>query len=502
MRAPLRIQTDVRPVSLDGQASPSSVYESPLGSASWAESVDGASPRVHRASRPTETTARAPSPPPAATSPLVATLPETLSPPAATSSPPRRFVPTPPRASTEQILVSPPAQVAGPSPLPTQVASPSPLPIQAPLPIQHMFPTTSPDLVPTRALSPLPRRLRHHTNASHPSDGSGSDEVVFRGSSSSASSSPAKRRRSHVRRHIGVNGDELARRTMSEGVQPKRASDAGGPRLSEARRTGQALMRRAQTGSGDDEEVSSDGREVVLFIPRAPPPPVPKVPTPPAVGAPSLPVVKIPTPPAAKVPTPPAVKVPTPPAVVVDPPVVRVVPVPPPLVRKESIPLPAASPYPGAAQFDYSPPRPEQLPRSVSPHTEGSFQSVHTADDVLRLPLDDWLEFAMSSMAAMGIPLTRATLEDLHESEDENSGGTLDGVSQADDDSDGDSPSLSLSPVSGMPSPARSGFFSATIPMPPNALRMPRPRLAPAQDTTSHHLARRFLQLDTDIRVS
>ncbi|KAG8700666.1 hypothetical protein FRC08_004569 [Ceratobasidium sp. 394] len=31
---------------------------------------------------------------------------------------------------------------------------------------------------------------------------------------------------------------------------------------------------------------------------------------------------------------------------------------------------------------------------------------------------------------------------------------------------------------------------------------MPRRRLAPVQDTTSHHLARRFLQLDTDIRLA
>ncbi|KAG9118659.1 hypothetical protein FRC07_006717, partial [Ceratobasidium sp. 392] len=144
-----------------------------------------------------------------------------------------------------------------------------------------------------------------------------------------------------------------------------------------------------------------------------------------------------------------------------------------------------------------SPPSIEHLPRSVTPRTprspptetsgsrhpeEDSFQSAHTADDVLRLPLDDWLEFAMSSMAAMGIPLTRSTLEDLHESEDEvavvaealsnssmrgvseedNNGGFFDGVSQADDDSDDDSPSQSLSDVSGTPSPthSNSGLFS------------------------------------------
>ncbi|KAG8741875.1 hypothetical protein FRC10_002336 [Ceratobasidium sp. 414] len=790
MRMPIRVQTEVRPASLMVQASPSSAYESPLESASWAMSVGGASPTVYRASPtmgyragaspmgyraspiqrtsdahvnllrgltplpshglplpapnrphsfnildrsglnlprrfsmhlpPETTTARAPSPPlvhtppPVAspTSAVIATPRKTPSPPVATSSPPRRFVPTPPRGSAERI---PPAQVASPSP-PTQFASPSPLPTQAPtpspLPIRHVFPTASPDRVPTRALSPLPPRLRHHTNASHPSDGSGSDEVVFRGSSSSASSSPAKRRRSRARRsHTRVNSDGFVRRTMSEGVRPDAGGPRLGPRLSEVRRTGQVQMRRSQTGNGDGGEVSSDGREVVLFIPRGPPPPVPKVPTPPVVEAPILHAVD---------PALPVVKAPTPPAVVVDPPVVRAVPVPPPLVRKESIPLPQASPYPGAVQLgppgvlvqseepvsnivdeprggsagsapvpvrmpsfeplqgstveprrthtlpwsppirvlsregsfhtaqdsfaedvdtdaefpsgvsvllqgvpymdderagyvstpahedespmlsaeddtiprqdvperatitsamrghvaqpaivtrqssrefvrvpgsipspprsgtparraggraegmltgrfqrgflvaptppvpspipsppssgssrthahaasipmrhdDHSPPRPEQLPRSVSPRTEvstqpdeDSFQSVHTADNVLRLPLDDWLEFAMSSMAAMGIPLTRSTLEDLHESEDErvavvtevlstpsmrgfevdeNNGGLLDGVSQADDDSDGDSPSLSLSPVSGTPSPARSGLFSTT----------------------------------------
>lgn len=131
----------------------------------------------------------------------------------------------------------------------------------------------------------------------------------------------------------------------------------------------------------------------------------------------------------------------------------------------------------------YSPPR-SGLPRSVTPRTEASFRqpeedsfhSTHTADPTLRLPLDDWLEFAMSSMAAMGIPLTRSTLEDLHESEDESVAVAealrrsslhryeeedegevemLDVISQADEDSE-DSQSRSLSDVGSTPSPSHS----------------------------------------------
>ncbi|QRV83987.1 mucin-5AC [Ceratobasidium sp. AG-Ba] len=125
---------------------------------------------------------------------------------------------------------------------------------------------------------------------------------------------------------------------------------------------------------------------------------------------------------------------------------------------------------------DRSPPSIEHLPRSVTPRTEvsvrhpdeDSFHSAHTAEEIFHLPLDDWLEFAMGSMAAMGIPLTRSALEDLHESEgegmadvisassrrgfrEEQNGGILDGASQPDEDSS-DSLSRCLSDIATPPS--------------------------------------------------
>ncbi|KAB5593443.1 Mucin 2, oligomeric mucus/gel-forming [Ceratobasidium theobromae] len=459
------------------------------------------------------------------------------------------------------------------------------LPTTSPIREPMAFPASpSPDPRIARTLSPLPPRLRRTTDA-----GSASDEVVFRASSSSASSTPQKRKRRRARLPVRAN---------SEGFTARRASDTfalvrtrpGSARVASAelRRTGQALVR-THTNGNDAGEVSSDGRDVVLFVPRAPPPLVRKesIPLPEAVRKPSLELTKpiIEPPPRRTLPflpwSPPArvfsrpelasregsfytapdsfaddtatdhfrhvstpihmdlrdveeadsmltaeedsiperatissamrghvqpvtlarrmsgefVRIPSPrqTATVLSGLVQNtgfLVP-PSPLPSGSSRHTPhSSSPMsnPNAASIpmrhdqSYSPPRFE-LPRSVTPRTElsvcspedESFHSAHTADPTLRLPLDDWLEFAISSMAAMGIPLTRETLEDLHESEDEslavlgsissarrpNSGVILDNVSQADDDSGDNDSSRSLSDVGTTPSPSASMIFSA-----------------------------------------
>ncbi|CUA67036.1 Mucin-5AC [Rhizoctonia solani] len=108
-----------------------------------------------------------------------------------------------------------------------------------------LIPTTTPPR-PTRALSPIPARLRRTTL----DPGSASDEVVFRKTPASASSTPQKRKRRRAR---------LPVRAHSEGfiVPPGK--------------TAQSLMRRGQTGDGG--EMSSDGRDVVLFVPKSLGPP-------------------------------------------------------------------------------------------------------------------------------------------------------------------------------------------------------------------------------------
>ncbi|KAG8697066.1 hypothetical protein FRC09_008090 [Ceratobasidium sp. 395] len=784
----LRIQTQTqsRPVSFIVQASPTSVFVSPVDSASWAMGPGGvspiattsayraspagyrASPTGHRASPALRASdahmdlLRGLSPLPSHGLPLPSqrphsislldrtganlprrfsmtiaspesarpvdpmsavpeSLPQTPSPPVATSSPPRRAAlspprqaaPSPPRRSMEQTPMAAPALVASPSPLPRRASSSSQFLVASPPSLPQPFPTTSSDAVPTRALSPLPPRLRYSTGASHPSEGSGSDEGALAGNSSSASSVPAARyrRRSRPRRPH--------RRAVSESIRPMRGGEGSVPR-----RTAQAMERPTSTGNWDAGEVSSDGRDEVVFVPKPPPPPVPRIPTSLAAPVLILPTVSVATPPAA--------------------------PVAPPLVRKESIPLPEASPLPGAAQLgppgvpvksepvpapavldepraeparepaepapvrppplsrkhssrltghlpwsppprvlsregsfytapdsfvedatvdtdaefpssvpgsfpdvsymddterarmmstpahmdlseleevespmlsaeeggvspqevpatvlsatrahvvqpvtltrqsshefvrapgaissrsgtparragrtgeailsgvfqqgflvsplapsppssgssrtppshvhtasilmrhdNYSPQRIEQLPRSVTPRTEvsvrhpeeDSFQSAHTADDRLRLPLDDWLEFAMGSMAAMGIPLTREILEDLHESEGEalstsslrgvseeegRGAGFFDGLLPADEDSDGDSASRSLSDVSGTPSPthSNSGLFSS-----PRYAGMSTFTTAPESTTTRPTILTTDLGFSTD----
>ncbi|KAG8730141.1 hypothetical protein FRC12_020471 [Ceratobasidium sp. 428] len=405
-RTPLRVQTQIRPVSRPVsfivQASPTSgVYVSPVDSASWAMSAGGvspvattsayraspagyrASPTGHRASPALRASdahmdlLRGLSPLPSHGLPLPSqrphsislldrtganlprrfsmtiaspesarlvdpmsavpeSLPETPSPPVATSSPPRRAAlspprqaepspprrampspprqaaPSPPRRSMEQTPMAAPALVASPSPLPRRASSSSQFLVASPPSLPQPFPTTSSDAVPTRALSPLPPRLRYQTGASHPSEGSGSDEGALAGNSSSASSVPAARhrRRSRPRRPH--------RRAVSESIRPMRGGESSVPR-----RTAQAMERPTSTGNWDAGEVSSDGRDEVVFVPK--PPPVPRIPTPLAAQILVLPTVSVAAPPAA--------------------------PVAPPLVRKESIPLPEASPLPGTAQL-------------------------------------------------------------------------------------------------------------------------------------------------------
>ncbi|CAE6471996.1 unnamed protein product [Rhizoctonia solani] len=192
--------------------------------------------------------------------PNVVSIREWSPPPPATPSPP----PTPRVYSTPNAASTP----IGPRAFPTTPVGSRAFPT-TPVGVR-VFPTspapaafpTSPS--PVRALSPIPARLRRPT----PDPGSASDEVVFRGSSSSASSTPQKRKRRRtrlpVRAHsegfIAVPGSERAR----TGSVRDRTGSAG------VRRTAQSLMRRQ---AGDGGEVSSDGRDVVLFVPRSLGPP-------------------------------------------------------------------------------------------------------------------------------------------------------------------------------------------------------------------------------------
>ncbi|CAE6505540.1 unnamed protein product [Rhizoctonia solani] len=194
----------------------------------------------------------------------------------------------------------------------------------------------APRISPVRTLSPIPARLRRPT----PDAGSASDEVVFRGSSSSASSTPQKRKRRRNR---------LPMRSHSEGfVQVPETGSRSRTGSAGARKTAQSLMRRGHTGDGG--EVSSDGRDVVLFVPKSLGPPS-------RAPSPTKPLSRVPSPIKSLSRTPSPVKLPSPsklPVRVGSPtkmssrdgsptkPPNR--PIPPPMVRRSSIPLPEASP--------------------------------------------------------------------------------------------------------------------------------------------------------------
>ncbi|QRW25368.1 mucin 2, oligomeric mucus/gel-forming [Rhizoctonia solani] len=107
----------------------------------------------------------------------------------------------------------------------------------------------------------------------------------------------------------------------------------------------------------------------------------------------------------------------------------------------------------------YSPP--ESLPESVTPPTDASrpptersnshpgnesFYSAHAADSDIRLPVESWIAFTMGNMDANGLPITRATFDELQSSEDES-------AAVAERESAGQS----LSDVGTTPSPSRSG---------------------------------------------
>ncbi|KAH7334779.1 hypothetical protein B0J17DRAFT_671471 [Rhizoctonia solani] len=227
----------------------------------------------------------------------------------------RQWTPPPPK--------TPPPQAAS-----TPNAFSTPNAISTPMAPRVLSASPSPALprLPVRALSPIPARLRRTT----PDAGSASDEVVFRGSSSAAST-PQKRKRRRTR---------LPMRSHSEGFVHVHDDSASRARTGSggARKTAQSLMRRGQTGDGG--EVSSDGRDVVLFVPRSmgPPSRVPS-PTKPLSRTPSP--VKVPSP--SKLPV--RVESPTKMSSRAGSPVkIAKRPIPPPMIRRSSIPLPEGSP--------------------------------------------------------------------------------------------------------------------------------------------------------------
>ncbi|KAJ1306083.1 hypothetical protein OPQ81_010795 [Rhizoctonia solani] len=284
--------------------------------------------------------------------PNVSSIREWSPPPPATPSPPPATSNR--TASTPNVFSSPNAVS---TPVGSRVLSSSNVfsgssPTRPPPQATAAFPTTAASSSPVRALSPIPARLRRTT----PDPGSASDEVVFRGSSSSAST-PQKRKRRRTRLPVRAHSEgfiELGRESLV--------------RTGSVRRTAQSLMRRGHTGDGG--EVSSDGRDVVLFVPkslgppsRAPSPskPLSRPPSPiktpsriPSPVKPAMPLrtaspvklssraaspVKLPSGSASPSKLP--IRVGSP----VKPPVASTSQaIPPPLVRRASIPLPEASP--------------------------------------------------------------------------------------------------------------------------------------------------------------
>ncbi|KAF8678703.1 hypothetical protein RHS04_05051 [Rhizoctonia solani] len=234
--------------------------------------------------------------------------------------------------------------------------------------VMSTTPLGAPPLFPARALSPIPARLRRMT----PDPGSASDEVVFRGSSSSASSTPQKRKRRRtrlpVRAHsegfIHIPSADFSRSgeiNVEAGGRTRSGSGSGG-----ARRTAQSLIRRRQTGDGG--EVSSDGRDVVLFVPKSLGPPSRAAsPTKSRAGSPAKSQVPSPSkshipspsksrvsspsksyvpssPSKSRVPSPSKARVPSPAKQSSAPVASSSRPMPPPMIRRSSIPLPDASP--------------------------------------------------------------------------------------------------------------------------------------------------------------
>ncbi|CAE7226744.1 unnamed protein product, partial [Rhizoctonia solani] len=236
-----------------------------------------------------------------------------------------------PNPDSIRLWTPPPHTTPPPQITSSPIAASTPIaPARTTTPPRPPRPVTPPR--PARDLSPIPARLRRITL----DPGSASDEVVFRGSSSSASSTPQKRKRRRTR---------LPVRAQSEGfiaVPTER-----GPR-----RTAQSLMRRQ---AGDGGEMSSDGRDVVLFVPRSMGPPS-------RAPSPNKPLSRQPSP----------VK---PSASRAGSPLKQSVAtssrVPPPLVRRASIPLPESSPTqkvppPGLGLVGPEPMASQELPRRPS----------------------------------------------------------------------------------------------------------------------------------------
>ncbi|KAF8756583.1 hypothetical protein RHS01_04414 [Rhizoctonia solani] len=189
-------------------------------------------------------------------------------------TPPPPATPTPPSTPLPSHSFSSPGNRNGGNGFSTPNAASTPVKPTTTTPeVMSTTPLGAPPLFPARALSPIPARLRRMT----PDPGSASDEVVFRGSSSSASSTPQKRKRRRtrlpVRAHsegfIHIPSADFSRSgeiNVEAGGRTRSGSGSGG-----ARRTAQSLIRRRQTGDGG--EVSSDGRDVVLFVPKSLGPP-------------------------------------------------------------------------------------------------------------------------------------------------------------------------------------------------------------------------------------
>ncbi|CAE6354695.1 unnamed protein product [Rhizoctonia solani] len=210
-------------------------------------------------------------------------------------------------------------------------------------------PLGAPPLFPARALSPIPARLRRTT----PDPGSASDEVVFRGSSSSASSTPQKRRRRRTRLPVRAHSEgfihiptaDFSRSGETNDVTARNRSGSGS-----ARRTAQSLIRRRQTGDGG--EVSSDGRDVVLFVPKSLGPPS-RAASPTKSRAASPVKLQVPSPAKShalssptklKAPSPTKTRIPSPVKQFSEPVASSSRPIPPPMIRRSSIPLPESSP--------------------------------------------------------------------------------------------------------------------------------------------------------------
>ncbi|CAE6426030.1 unnamed protein product [Rhizoctonia solani] len=288
-------------------------------------------------------------------------------PPPATPTPPSTPLPNNSFSALGNMFSTPRNTFPSPNAVSTPVKSPSAMSTGdgSDPQVVSTTPIGPPPLFSARALSPIPARLRRTT----PDPGSASDEVVFRGSSSSASSTPQKRKRRRTRLPVRAHSEgfiHIPSADFSRSGEPNH--DIGRTRSGSgsARRTAQSLIRRRQTGDGG--EVSSDGRDVVLFVPKSLGPPSRSVspaksraasPAKSRAASPAKSLMPSPaksqmpspakshissSPTKLKAPSPTKTRIPSPVKQSSEPVVNSRRPVPPPMIRRSSIPLPNASP--------------------------------------------------------------------------------------------------------------------------------------------------------------